>query len=191
MFGDAIDVAEVEKAARAFYSDFKKLEAYHLKIVSLMSYSGRESAYDGPLKSMLDRQESLMFGLRNLYVDAYDLLSKSRQLEVFRWIVKATGELRSYQGQLGIAPVVVIAGVLLTAATAGALVSWHRMVDVQGKAISYQESLLPLVLKGELPPDVLKPVIGDGGLSGLIDVIPVLLIGAVVLYGISVFKGKS
>ena len=191
MLGNPVNIADVEEAARSFYTDFKKVRSLHSRLIPLLSYSGREWDYDGSLRDVLARQEELMFGLRNLYVDAYDLLSPRRRSEVFKWIVTATGELQSSKGQLGLAPILVIAGVIMTAATATALVAWHRLIGVQSKAISYQESLIPFVVSGDLPSDVLVPDIPGNGLSGLMGVLPFLLVGALSLYGISVFKGRS
>lgn len=189
---DSKATLEMEEAASAFYGDYLKLKAYHVRLSRMMSYRGRNEKFDAGLKLLVHDQRKLMFQLRNLYADAYDLLPADRRSEVFRWIVQATGQLKTFASEfsgLGIAPLVIVAGVLITAATATALVAWHRAITAQGKALDNQARMIPLVEAGIVGPDVLKPVAPALGLSGVIgNLSSVLLIvgliyGAVKLFG--------
>jgi len=153
--------AEIQEAAAMFFSDFRDVQSFHDRILRLSAHTGRNAGYDTGLREIVERQKLLMFELRNLYVNAYELLSPEQRAVVFRWIVQATGELKATAetlGGLGIAPFIVIGAVVISGLTAAALVAWHRQISVQQKALENQEKLLPLVLKGQLPTDVLLPV---------------------------------
>jgi len=189
---DSVATPEMEEAAAAFYSDFLKLKTFHVQLSRMVSLQGRNTEFDAGLKSLVMEQRKLMFQLRNLYAEAYDLLPADRRSEVFRWIVEATGELKTFAselGSLGVAPLVIVAGVLISASTATALVAWHRAITAQGKALDNQARLIPLVEAGVVDPSILKPVAPALGLSGVIgNLSSVLLIvgliyGAVKLFG--------
>jgi hypothetical protein len=144
-----------------FFSDFRDVQSFHDRILRLSAHTGKNVGYDTGLREIIERQKLLMFELRNLYVHAYELLSPEQRAVVFRWIVQATGELKATAemlGGLGIAPFIVIGAVVISALTATALVAWHRQISVQAKALEAQEKLIPLVVKGVLPSDVLMPV---------------------------------
>lgn len=183
---------EVEEAAAEFYGDYLKLKAFHVRLSGMMSYRGRNAEFDAGLERLIGEQRKLMFQLRSLYAEAYDLLPADKRAEVFRWIVSVTGQLKAFAselGGLGIAPLVIVAGVLITATTATALVAWHRAITAQGKALDNQARMIPLVEAGIVDPSVLKPVAPALGLSGVIgNLSSVLLIigliyGAVKLFG--------
>jgi len=130
--------AEIQQAAAAFFSDFKDVQEFHEKIMRMSEYTGKNVEYDAGLKEITDRQHRLMFELRNLYVNAYELLSPEQRSIVFKWIVKATGELKATAetlGDLGIAPIVIVGGVLISGLVATALVAWHREISVQRAAL--------------------------------------------------------
>lgn len=162
--------ADVEAAANEFWNDFTKVVDFQHRIMKLYGLKGRHAPFDAGLEGLLARQKELMFDLRTLYTGAYDLLSENRRAIVFRWIVKATGELKDVEGalgSLGVLPLVIVGGVLLTGAVAGVLVGWHRQISVQGKALGNQERMIPLVEAGVLPASVLKPA-PISGLTGLL-----------------------
>lgn len=153
--------AEMQEAAAKFFSDFRDVQSFHDRILRLSVHTGKNAEYDTGLREIVERQKQLMFELRNLYVHAYELLSPEQRAVVFRWIVQATGELKATAetlGDLGVAPFVIIGGVVVSGLIATALVAWHRQISVQAKALEHQEKLLPLVAKGVLPSDVLMPV---------------------------------
>ena len=153
--------AEIEEAALSFFSDFKDVQSFHDQILQMSNYTGRNVEYDTNLKEIVERQRRLMFELRNLYVNAYELLSADQRSIVFRWIVKATGELKATAetlGGLGIAPFIIIGAVVLTSVVATGLVAWHREISVQQAALANQAKLIPLVAAGKLPAEVLRPV---------------------------------
>jgi hypothetical protein len=186
---------EVEEAAAAFYGDYLKLKAFHVRLSGMMSYRGRNAEFDAGLKRLVGGQRKLMFQLRNLYVEAYDLLPADKRAEVFRWIVSVTGQLKAFAselGGLGIAPLVIVAGVLITAATATALVAWHRAITAQGKALDNQARMIPLVEAGIVDPSVLKPVAPALGLSGVIgNLSSVLLIVGLIYAAVKLFGDRA
>lgn len=150
--------AEIQEAAAMFFSDFRDVQSFHDRILQLAVHTGKNAEYDAGLKLIVGRQKHLMFELRNLYVNAYELLSPDQRSVVFRWIVQATGELEATAetlGDLGMAPFIIVGAVVISGLVATALVAWHRQISVQQKAIENQEKLIPLVLKGDLPADVL------------------------------------
>lgn len=181
-----ITQTEVEEAANEFWNDFTKVVDFQYRLAELVKLQGRNAEFDAGLKTVLDRQKKLLFDLRTLYAGAYDLLSENRRSIVFRWIVKATGELKQIEGalgSLGVVPLVIVGGVLLTGAIAGLLVGWHRQISVQGQALSNQEKMIPLVEAGILPAEVLKPA-PVGGLAGMLGNLgTVALIIAVLWFG--------
>lgn len=167
---NSITQKEIEEAANDFWNDFTKVVDFQYRLTELVKLKGRNVQFDTGLKTLLDRQRKLVFDLRSLYAGAYDLLSENRRSLVFRWIVKTTGELKNIEGSLGglgVAPLVIVGGVLLTGAIAGLLVGWHRQISVQGQALTNQEKMIPLVESGVLPAEVLRPA-PVGGLSGMI-----------------------
>ena len=86
-------------------------------------------------------------------------------------------------GSLGVLPLVIVGGVLLSGAIAGLLVGWHRQISVQAQALANQEKMIPLVEAGVLPAEVLKPV-AVGGLTGMLGNLgTVALIIAVLWFG--------
>jgi len=178
--------AEVEEAANEFWNDFTKVVDFQYRLTELVKLQGRNAQFDTGLKTVLDKQRKLLFDLRTLYAGAYDLLSENRRSIVFRWIVKATGELKGIEGalgSLGVVPLVIVGGVLLTGAIAGLLVGWHRQISVQAQALANQEKMIPLVEAGVLPAEVLKPV-AVGGLTGMLGNLgTVALIIAVLWFG--------
>jgi len=177
---------EMEEAAAAFYGDFLKLKTYHVQLSRMMVYRGRNTEFDAGLQSLVTGQRKLMFELRNLYAEAYDLLPVDKRSEVFGWIVRTTGELKTFAselGALGIAPIVIVAGVLLAAGTATALVAWHRAITAQGKALDNQARMIPLVEAGLLDPSVLKPVAPAPGLSSVIGSLSSVLLIIGLIYG--------
>lgn len=152
--------AEVQQAAAAFFSDFKDVQSFHDQILAMSAHTGKDPGFDAGLREIVGRQERLMFELRNLYANAYELLTAGQRSVVFRWIVKATGELKATSetlSGLGIAPFIIVGAVVLSGITATALVAWHREISVQQKALENQAQMIPLVAKGVLPADVLKP----------------------------------
>lgn len=152
--------SEIREAAGAFFSDFEQVMTFHGQIVSMAQYRGRNNEFDQGLKAITDRQTELMFGLRNLYAETYEWLTPAQRSLLYKWIVRATGELREVKGalgEMGIAPLIIIAGVIVTAATATALVAWHREIGVQQQALANQAKLIPLVAEGKIPADVLQP----------------------------------
>ena len=181
-----ITQAEVEEAANEFWNDFTKVVDFQYRLTELLKLQGRNAEFDASLKTLLDKQRKLLFDLRTLYAGAYDLLSENRRSIVFRWIVKATGELKGIEGalgSLGVVPLVIVGGVLLTGAIAGLLVGWHRQISVQAQALANQEKMIPLVEAGILPAEVLKPV-AVGGLTGMLGNLgTVALIIAVLWFG--------
>jgi len=181
-----ITQAEVEEAANEFWNDFTKVVDFQYRLTELVKLQGRNAQFDTGLKTVLDKQKKLLFDLRTLYAGAYDLLSENRRSIVFRWIVKATGELKEIEGalgSLGVVPLVIVGGVLLTGAIAGLLVGWHRQISVQAQALANQEKMIPLVEAGILPAEVLKPV-AVGGLTGMLGNLgTVALIIAVLWFG--------
>lgn len=183
---DSKATPEMEEAAAAFYGDYLKLKTYHVRLSRMMSYRGRNAEFDAGLKRLVQDQRKLMFQLRSLYAEAYDLLPADKRAEVFRWIVQATGQLKAFAsdlGGLGIAPLVIVAGVLITAATATALVAWHRAITAQGKALDNQARMIPLVEAGIVDPDVLKPVAPAPSLSGVIGSLSSVLLIVGLIYG--------
>jgi hypothetical protein len=153
--------AEIQEAAAMFFSDFRDVQEFHDRILRFAMHTGRNAKYDAGLRSIVERQKRLMFELRNLYVNAYELLSQGQRSVVFRWIVQATGELKATAetlGGLGIAPFIIIGGVVVSGVVATALVAWHREISNQRKALELQEELIPLVAEGKLPADVLRPL---------------------------------
>jgi hypothetical protein len=179
----SVDRVAVEEAAQSFYADFKLLQAFHAELGRLMAYYGKAPSFDQRQREIVQRQTDLMFELRNLFVEAYDLLPPEKQSEVFNWIVKATGELKVYRNaldRLGLPFVIVAGGVVLSALTAGALVVWHKSIQTQAKAIELQKTLVPLVVEGKLPADVLKPAPASG-IGGLLQAIPGVVIAAAVV----------
>jgi len=152
---------EVREAAAVFFDDFEKVMTFHDQIQAMAQYRGRNNTFDQGFSSIVDRQSRLMFGLRDLYADTYEWLTPPQRSLLYKWIVSATGELREIKagfGQLGIAPIIIIAGIAITAATAGALVAWHREISVQAQALANQAELIPLVAEGKIPSDVLRPL---------------------------------
>lgn len=185
---------DMEEAATSFYADYEKLKTFHVRLSRMMSYRGRNAEFDAGLKSLVTEQRRLMFELRNLYVGAYELLTADRRSEVFRWIVQTTGELKAFAsdlGSLGIAPLVIVAGVLITGATATALVAWHRAITAQGKALDNQARMIPLVEAGVVDPSVLKPVAPAPGLSGVIGNLSSVLLIVGLIYGAVKLFGES
>lgn len=161
---------EVEEAANEFWNDFTKVVDFQHRLMELYKLKGRDAKFDTGLNDLYKQQSKLLFDLRTLYAGAYDLLSEARRSIVFRWIVKATGELKGVESALaglGVVPLVIVGGVLLTGAIAGLLVGWHRQISVQGKALENQEKMIPLVQQGILPAEVLKPA-PVGGLTGIL-----------------------
>lgn len=157
-----VSESDVQEAFGSFYDDFGQVMQFHDAIQKMAPYVGRNAQYDAGLKSIVARQNELMFNLRNLYADMYPSLNPTQQTLLYNWIVKATGQLRSVSdslGNLGIAPIIIIAGVALTALTATALVAWHRQISVQRQALEQQAALIPLVAEGKVPADVLKPIV--------------------------------
>jgi len=153
--------AEIQEAASKFFSDFKDVQDFHDQILRFAKYTGTNAEYDAGLRDIVERQKRLMFELRNLYVNAYELLTPGQRSVVFRWIVQATGELKATSdtlGDLGIAPFIIIGGVVLAGVVATALVAWHREISVQQSALENQAKLIPLVAEGKIPADVLRPV---------------------------------
>lgn len=153
--------AEVQEAAAMFFSDFRDVQGFHDRILRLAVHTGKSVEYDAGLKPIVERQKQLMFGLRNLYVNAYELLSPKQRSVVFRWIVQATGELKATAetlGGLGFGPFIIVGGVVISGLVATALVAWHREISTQQKALELQEKLIPLVAEGKLPADVLRPL---------------------------------
>lgn len=181
--------SEVKEAVRTFYPDYQKLRRMTEELEELMKLSGRSSSYDDPLRKTIARQEELIIQMRQIFAEIYELLSPAEQEEIGRWILGSVKRVREYRQTLGIAPaVIIIGGVVIAAATATALVAWHRAISVQEKAIEYQRTLIPLVAKGDLPPEVLKPIKAPGG--GLLEMLPTLAVVGLVLYGFSVVRGK-
>lgn len=186
-----ISESEIQEAASNFYPDFQKVMQFHERIQALEDYRGRSQEFDASLRSIVARQKDLMFGLRNLYADAYELLPPAQRSIVFKWIVKATGELKQTSdnlGQLGIVPIIIIAGVIITAATATALVAWHRAISVQGKALDNQAQMIRLVAEGKLPPEVLKPGTTTTIAESLSSFGTVLLLIAIGYIGLQLYK---
>lgn len=156
-----VSEGDVQEAFASFYDDFGQVMQFHDVIQQMAPYIGRNSQYDAGLKTIVDRQNELMFELRNLYADMYPSLNPTQQSLLYNWIVKATGQLRTVSdtlGNLGIAPIIIIAGVAITALTATALVAWHRQISLQREALKQQAALIPLVAEGKVPADVLKPM---------------------------------
>ena len=183
---DSKATPDMEEAAAAFYGDYLKLQTFHVRLSRMMSYRGRNAEFDAGLKRLVQDQRKLMFQLRSLYAEAYDLLPADKRAEVFRWIVLATGQLKAFAselGSLGIAPLIIVAGVLITAATATALVAWHRAITAQGKALDNQARMIPLVEAGIVDPDVLKPVAPAPSLSGVIGSLSSVLLIVGLIYG--------
>ena len=151
--------AEVREAAATFFSDFEKVMRFHDQILAMVDYWGKNKRFDQGLSPIIERQNQLMFGLRNLYADTYELLTPPQRSLLYKWIVSATGELRSVKESLGFAVTgtIIVAGVIITLATATALVAWHREIGVQQQALANQAKLIPLVAEGKLPADVLQP----------------------------------
>lgn len=184
---------EVEEAANEFWNDFTKVVDFQYRLTELVKLQGRNVQFDTGLKTVLEKQRKLLFDLRTLYAGAYDLLSENRRSIVFRWIVKATGELKEIGtalGGLGIAPLVIVGGVLLTGAIAGLLVGWHRQISVQGQALTNQERMIPLVESGKLPAEVLRPA-PVGGLTGMIGNLSTVALIVAALWFASKFMDSS
>jgi hypothetical protein len=184
---------EVEEAANEFWNDFTKVVDFQYRLTELVKLQGRNAQFDTGLKTLLDKQRKLLFDLRSLYAGAYDLLSENRRSIVFRWIVKATGELKEIGtalGSLGVVPLVIVGGVLLTGAIAALLVGWHRQISVQGQALSNQEKMIPLVESGALPAEVLRPA-PVGGLTGMIGNLSTVALIVAALWFASKFMDSS
>jgi hypothetical protein len=185
---------QVREAAEAFYPDFLKVVGFHNRINELWPYRGKSAEFDQGLERIIERQKGLMFELRNLYAEAYDLLPEDKRAAVFRWIVQATGELSRMEtglASLGIAPVIIVAGVIIAAATAGALVAWHREISNQEKALENQARLIPLVESGVVSPDVLKPVDTGGSVLGTISNLGNMLLFGVMVWAAVKLFGES
>lgn len=153
--------AEIQEAAGRFFSDFRDVQGFHDQILRFAAHTGKNAKYDAGLREIIERQKWLMFELRNLYVNAYELLPPEQRSVVFRWIVQSTGELKATSGtlgDLGVAPFIIVGGVVLAGIVATALVGWHREISVQQAALENQSKLIPLVAAGEIPADVLMPV---------------------------------
>lgn len=183
--------ADVQEAAQNFYNDFGKVMEFHTAIQEMARYSGRNGDYDAGLRDLIARQKELMFGLRSLYADVYELLTPAQRSIVFKWIVQATGELKTTSdslGNLGIAPLIIVAGIIITAATATALVAWHRQISLQKQALEYQATLLPLVTEGKLPADVLKPATPTGISETVNNVVQVALVIALAFLGLKLWQ---
>lgn len=184
---------EVEEAANEFWNDFTKVVDFQHRLLTLYKLKGRDARFDAGLKALLDQQKKLTFDLRTLYAGAYDLLSETRRTIVFRWIVKTTGELKEIEGalgSLGVVPLVIVGGVLLTGAIAGLLVGWHRQISVQAQALANQEKMIPLVEAGKLPAEVLKPA-PVGGLTGMLGNLSTVALIVAVLWFASKFMDSS
>lgn len=186
---------ELQKAAAEFYQDFLKLTEFQKEINQYVKYHGRNPQYDAGLKDLVTRQKKLLFELRNLYADAYDLLPKDKRALVFRWIVQTTGELKKISaglGDLGLVPLVIVAGVIIAASTGVALIAWHREISNQAVALENQRKMIPLVEAGLVPGELLKPVTPAPGLAGAIGSLGnVVLIGIAIWAAVKFFGGKS
>jgi hypothetical protein len=153
---------DIETAAQSFASDLYNVAILHDKLMALMSYYGRDPDYDAKIPGLVSRQREIMFNLRTAYAEAYPILDEQSQAAAGRFIREATAQLKNQpqasasKSGLGLAPVVLVGGVIISAVAAGALVAFHRLITVQRKEIELQERLVPLVQKGELPPEVLQ-----------------------------------
>jgi hypothetical protein len=163
---------EIETAAKNFAADLFEVSKLHDRLISLLSYYGRSPKFDRNIPELVNRQREIMFNLRTAFAEAYPILDEKSQTAAGRFIREATAQLRDQPkppGQepgLGLAPVVIVGGVIISAIAAGALVAFHRLISVQKKEIDLQEKLIPLVKAGDLPPDVLQRQAGlFGGLN--------------------------
>lgn len=153
---------DIETAAQSFASDLYEVSVLHDKLMTLLSYYGQNPEYDARIPGLVSRQREIMFNLRTAYAEAYPILDERSQAAAGRFIREATAQLKdqpqvSTPGSgLGLAPVVLVGGVIVSAIAAGALVAFHRLITVQKKEIELQGRLVPLVREGKLPPEVLQ-----------------------------------
>lgn len=197
---DVFTEAEVTEAAKSFWTDIQKVRDLHRRLKDLVPYFGRDPEFDKGLREALLIQRKIMFDLRTAFGDAYQFLTEPQQIEAGQFIRTAQNELFNFYDKagisyrlegLGIAPVLIILGVAITALAAGALVGLHRNISLQEKKIKYQESLIPLVEAGTLPGDVLKPI-EEPGFFDQIQNIAILGIAGIFLIPIiqKLAKGK-
>lgn len=177
---------EVQKAYNEFWNDFFDVVKLQDRFEKLLPFFGQDPTYDRGLADIIERQKQILFDLRTIYGELYDSFNEVQQRNIGEFIRRATAKIPGVRmsglGALGIAPLILAGGVVISILAAGALVAYHRNISMQKDRIALQEKMIPLVASGELPPEVLEQPTGKPGIFEAM----FLNVGNLILMGLGV-----
>lgn len=162
-----LDKAQVQKAWDNFWDDFYEVVKAQDRIDYYLTHVGKVPRFDAGLKDLIVRQRQILFDLRTVFAELYDYFNATQQQNIASFIRRATVSLKVspelYSGfartfGLGVAPLILIGGVVISLIAGGALLAYHRNISLQKERVALQEKLLPLVEAGKLPPEVAAEV---------------------------------
>lgn len=193
---EVVDVTleNVESAYAEFWDDFYEVVKAQDAIESYLPYYGLNDSFDEGLQDLVVRQKQIISDLTTVYGELYDYLNETQQVNIGGFIRRSVQTLHSDSlpqgllGRLGVAPLLLAAGITLTILAGGALLAYHRNISLQKERLAMQEKLLPLVASGEISADVLETISettasDSGGIFGnLFSNIQTLLLVGVGIY---------
>jgi hypothetical protein len=158
-----LDKAQVQNAWNEFWNDFYEVVKAQDRIDYYLTHTGKVTRFDEGLQDLIARQRQILFDLRTVFSELYEYFNPTQQQNIASFIRRATTSLKvspqlSGGFGLGVAPLILIGGVVVSLVAGGALLAYHRNISLQKERIKLQEKLLPLVETGKLPPEVVKEV---------------------------------
>lgn len=145
---EAVDRASVQDAYNSFWNDFYEVVKAQDQIEGYLPAYGVDKEFDSGLIDLVQRQKQILFDLRTIYGELYDSFNETQQINIGDFIRRATISLTEERlppglSGLGIAPIILAGGLVVSIIAGGALIAYHRNISLQKERLAMQEKLIP------------------------------------------------